>query len=214
MNNPANPAASSKPRHPPAHEWDELREALDASETESRPPYNVLGVAAKIGVASFLAANALLVPFLFGAFRRNAIPFVTTSDAKTRAILTALESQIFKVDNGLCIPPKQGSQFNFIDLGSGDGRVVIAASRDRKLAFTNCVGVEINSVLLGASLVKEKVDYVVRWIRRAEDLDSMAKVRFLKRDFWNLNLAPYQVVMVFGDLRLMVNLDYYWYSHT
>lgn len=70
----------------------------------------------------------------------------------------------------------------FLDLGSGDGRIVIAAAR----AGADAYGYEINPLLVWWSR---------RQIRRA-GLETQAKV--LWKSFWNVNLGSYDTVIIFG----------------
>lgn len=70
-----------------------------------------------------------------------------------------------------------------VDIGSGDGKVCVAAAKYGARA----IGYEINPVLV----------LISRW--RARRIDG---VRFLLRDFWHSNLpADTTVVYVFGDSR-------------
>lgn len=68
------------------------------------------------------------------------------------------------------------------DLGSGDGRIVITASKDRGC---KCVGFEINPVLVAQSRDKAKQEKVE------------ALVTFEEKDLFTADLAPASVVMLY-----------------
>ena len=78
----------------------------------------------------------------------------------------------------------------FIDLGSGDGRVVIAAAQ----AGYTATGIELNPVLVAMS-------YIAAW--RAGVLPS---VRFRMQNFWSINLKDYDAVSIFGVNPVMEKL--------
>lgn len=78
-----------------------------------------------------------------------------------------------------------------VDLGSGDGRIIIAMARAGAIAH----GYEINPVL-------------VWWTRRKikkEGLEGKATV-YLK-SFWNEDLSKYDVVTLFGVRKIMKRLE-------
>lgn len=77
---------------------------------------------------------------------------------------------------------------NFIDLGSGDGRVVLIAS-----LFTNATGIECDQELLSKSIE----------IKHRLGLGGS----FLKEDFYKHAISPYDVVFSFSDEPLYRGLD-------
>uniref|UniRef100_A0AAV2MNS1 Uncharacterized protein n=1 Tax=Knipowitschia caucasica TaxID=637954 RepID=A0AAV2MNS1_KNICA len=78
--------------------------------------------------------------------------------------------------------PLRGRAGRLADLGSGDGRLVMAASS----AGFQCTGFEINSVLVSFSRTK------ARW----SGLPS-SRVCFKKADFWKSDLSSYSNVTAF-----------------
>jgi cyclopropane fatty-acyl-phospholipid synthase-like methyltransferase len=78
-----------------------------------------------------------------------------------------------------------------VDLGSGDGRLVIAAAKRGARA----VGYEVNPALVWLSN---------REIRKAH-LEEKARVHW--KDFWRADLSPYSVVTVFGIGHIMKRLE-------
>ncbi len=77
---------------------------------------------------------------------------------------------------------------NLIDLGSGDGRVVLIAS-----LFTDTIGIEYDQELINKSLE----------IKRKLGLSAS----FLKEDFYNHDLSQYDLIFSFPDEPLYRGLD-------
>lgn len=77
---------------------------------------------------------------------------------------------------------------NFIDIGSGDGRVVLIAS-----LFTNACGIECDQDLVNKSIE----------IKRRLGLSAS----FLKDDFYNHDISDYDTVFSFPDEPLYRGLD-------
>jgi len=78
-----------------------------------------------------------------------------------------------------------------VDIGSGDGRLVIAAARQG----IEAKGFEINPLLVWLS--NRKI--------QKEGLEKLAHVTW--RDFWSADLSPYSVVTVFGIAHIMHRLE-------
>ena len=77
------------------------------------------------------------------------------------------------------------------DLGSGDGRIVIAFARSGIQAH----GFEINPFLVLFS----------RWNIKKEKLTDRASIHW--QDFWKINFNPYNAVVVFGIDYMMGRLE-------
>ncbi|KAI8926808.1 hypothetical protein BC831DRAFT_399473 [Entophlyctis helioformis] len=178
------------------------------------------------GRSSFGAGGALAVtaggiallagltgPFVVSALR-NRIPWVPTTNEKTGVVFANL-ARVWRETGGpwrgqpgytvpaiapttttatttTAVPPA----LKFVDMGSGDGRMVFAASQYGRSAtaqgapfmFGCAVGVERNFTLWAWSNVVARCWH---WLppRRA---------RILKQDFWQTDLRDADVVMVFG----------------
>lgn len=78
-----------------------------------------------------------------------------------------------------------------VDLGSGDGRVVIALAK----AGANAVGIEVNPWLALKS----------RWAIKGKKLSNKAKI--LTQNLWNHDLSKYDVVVVYGIGYIMPKLE-------
>jgi len=78
-----------------------------------------------------------------------------------------------------------------VDLGSGDGRIVIALARSGIEAH----GYEFNPLLVWWS----------RWLIRRQGLSERAFIH--QKNFWHENFAPYDIVAVFGAGHIMAELE-------
>jgi hypothetical protein len=74
---------------------------------------------------------------------------------------------------------------NFLDLGSGDGRIVLLAS----LFDIQAKGIEFDS-----ELIRIATD-----IRRNLDIPHFSKTKFLMDDFMNHSLSPYDIIFISPD---------------
>jgi hypothetical protein len=77
----------------------------------------------------------------------------------------------------------------FVDLGSGDGRVVFRAAREDM--FRLCVGYEINPMLHGWAL----------WQRLVAGPATWRSTRFYRADLWRVDLRDANVVAVVRSSR-------------
>lgn len=112
----------------------------------------------------------ILYALIFGA------PFAPLADNRIKSMLQLLK-------------PKTGDKF--VDLGSGDGRIVIAFA---KLGIESH-GYEINPVLVAISRLK---------IRRL-NLQHKAFIHF--KDFWMEDLSKFNLVALYGIAHMMGRLE-------
>lgn len=101
-------------------------------------------------------------------------PYVPTLDAQAQAALELLS-----------LKPGQ----TLLELGSGDGKVLVAASR----AGLNVVGIELNPFLVAVS-----------WLRTRR---YRRQVRIIWGDFWRVDWPPCDGVFTFLLDRFMPRLD-------
>jgi len=86
-----------------------------SASTVSRPKLTKTGkILLGIAGASFVGVCAVTVPFLLPAARRVCLPYVPATDAQVQNVMSLLTG---------CEPQK------LVDLGSGDGRIVIEAAK-------------------------------------------------------------------------------------
>lgn len=120
--------------------------------------------------------TALAWPFLAPALRRHCLPYVPASDAQVRNVIAAL-----RLPPGAASTVRSGPR-RFVDLGSGDGRIVLAAGQ----TGLHGVGYELNPWLVLYST----------WRSRA--LGLSATTSFRVKDLWKADLSRFDDVVVFG----------------
>ncbi|XP_060786884.1 ATP synthase subunit C lysine N-methyltransferase isoform X1 [Neoarius graeffei] len=120
--------------------------------------------------AMLMASYGLWTVFALPGFRKVPtclkVPYLPSSGVQTQNVMRLLQ------DRGGCLA----------DLGSGDGKLVFAAS---SLGF-RCTGFEINSVLIGYARAK------ARWM----GIPTTA-AKFVNADFWKTDLSQYKNLTVF-----------------
>lgn len=79
---------------------------------------------------------------------------------------------------------------NFIDIGSGDGRIVIAAAAKGVTAY----GIEINPLFALISKIK------IKKLR-------IKKAKIIQADLWQHSFARYDYISVWGTKHMMANLE-------
>jgi len=138
-------------------------------------PKNIgLIIAAGIGGVA-VAISAVCVPFVAPALRKYCLPYVPATDTQVSNVLKALSNRSGTV----------------LDIGSGDGRIVLAAAKQGFFA----TGVELNRWLV----------YYSRLRARLEGLSS--KTGFYRTDLWKHNLKQYDNIVIFGVEQMMADLE-------
>jgi Histone methylation protein DOT1 len=88
----------------------------------------------------------------------------------------------------------------FVDLGSGDGRVVFRAAQEQ--LFTLCIGYEINPLLHLYALMQRLFRTMIRrqtitsTTAATTNYNNDTETQFYLRDLWNVNLSNANVVAV------------------
>ncbi|XP_013074316.2 ATP synthase subunit C lysine N-methyltransferase-like isoform X1 [Biomphalaria glabrata] len=141
------------------------------SPTLSRRGAIMLGASAAV----FAGITSVLVPFVFPGLRRISLPFIPASSHQINNVMKALRGRTGKL----------------IDIGSGDGRITLAAARNGFQAY----GVELNIWLVLWS----------RWTAWRSGLHKQAK--FFRKDLWKTDLSIYQNVVIFGVESMMKPLE-------
>jgi len=121
----------------------------------------------------FIFVFYLMLQSLFG------VPYVPSSAKEVRATLEQLDLQGKK----------------FVDLGSGDGMVVLSAARSGADAH----GVEINPVLVGFSKLKSRV---ARWLNKSE----AGSAKFTRGSYHNFPVADADVIFIYLLPKTMAEL--------
>lgn len=125
------------------------------------------------GLATVL--SILCIPFVSPALRKVCLPYVPATTKQVNNILKALS----------------GRKGTLIDLGSGDGRIVVAAAKSGFKAY----GIELNLCLIAYSKV----------LALTQGLSSNAS--FFRGDLWKCNLANYNNVVIFGISQMMSDIE-------
>lgn len=135
-----------------------------------------------IGLTGGVAVVATVVcyPFVAPAFRRYCLPYVPATTTQVDNILAALRTRT--------------TAGRLLDIGSGDGRIVVAAARRGFRAD----GVELNPWLVQYSRVS------------ALACGVSARTGFYRRDLWKFDLSQYRNIVVFGvEQMVKKNTTYY-----
>lgn len=124
---------------------------------------------------SLVALYAVTAPFVAPALRKICLPFVPATSAQVENVLRALRA-------------RSGT---LVDIGSGDGRIVIAAAKHGFLAS----GFELNPWLVWYSRYKAWREGVHR------------STSFHISDLWKVSFAQYSNVVIFGVPQMMDQLE-------
>ncbi|XP_012536226.1 ATP synthase subunit C lysine N-methyltransferase [Monomorium pharaonis] len=143
---------------------------------ETRKPSKIglFFIAATGGIAT--AISVVCFPFVSPAFRKICLPYVPATRQQIRNVIRALNGR---------------SGGTLIDLGSGDGRIVLAAARHGFKAY----GIELNTWLV--------------WYSRLQALiiGLSGDAAFLKQDLWKHHLGKYDNVVIFGVDQMMDDIE-------
>lgn len=124
---------------------------------------------------SLVALYAVAAPFVSPALRKICLPFVPATTAQVENVLTVLRA-------------RSGT---LVDIGSGDGRIVIAAAKQGFKAS----GFELNPWLVLYSRYKAWREGVNR------------STSFYISDLWKVSFAQYSNVVIFGVPQMMEKLE-------
>lgn len=146
-----------------------------ATNIRKRPPLTKTGkVLLGITGASFFAVVAVATPFLLPALRKVCLPYVPATTQQVENVMKLLS----------------GKSGRLVDLGSGDGRIVIQAAR---MGF-KADGIELNPWLV--------------WYSRLRSLfqGTAYSTRFYTRNLWKFDVSGYDHIVVFGVDTMMEQL--------
>ena len=143
-----------------------------------------LVLAALTGGAA-LSLSVICLPFVTPALRKYCLPYVPATNQQVENVLKALSLGGTSKSNPV------GKQ-KLVDVGSGDGRIVLACAK----AGYQAHGIELNLWLVLYS----------RW-RAFFSKDLKGKATFAKQDLWKSNFSPYQKVVIFGVEEMMPHLE-------
>ncbi|CAH1107786.1 unnamed protein product [Psylliodes chrysocephalus] len=135
-----------------------------------------------IGVTGGIAFGLTIIcaPFVSPALRKYCLPYIPATNEQIANILTALK----------------GRRGTLLDLGSGDGRIVIEAAKHD----FNSHGVELNPWLVLFSKFS------------AFREGAASRVKFYRKDLWKFNISQYDNIVIFG-VEQMIILKYFLLKH-
>lgn len=125
---------------------------------------------------SLVALYAVTAPFVAPALRKVCLPFVPATTAQVSNVLSALRSR-----NG-----------RLVDIGSGDGRIVIAAAKQGFQA----TGFELNPWLVWYSRYRAWREGVLH------------STSFHISDLWKVSFSQFHNVVIFGVPQMMERLEH------
>lgn len=149
------------------------QQSSEAPQPRSRSRLGVIATGLLGG--SLVALYAVAAPFVTPALRKVCLPFVPATSGQVENVLRALRA-------------RSGS---LVDIGSGDGRIVIAAA---KRGF-QASGFELNPWLVWYSRYKA-------WREGVHQSTS-----FHISDLWKVSFAQYSNVVIFGVPQMMEQLE-------
>jgi len=142
------------------------------------PPKRAGLIIASIVGGVGIAITTICVPFVLPALRRVCLPFVPATNIQVANVRAALKG-------------RPASHPRLLDIGSGDGRIVIEAAKD---GFT-ASGVELNRWLVYYSRIS------------AWRAGVGASTSFTRHDLWKHDMSTYNNVVIFGVEQMMEQLE-------
>ncbi|XP_069875895.1 adenine nucleotide translocase lysine N-methyltransferase-like isoform X2 [Dipodomys merriami] len=160
------PFRSSQASRPAAMEHEDPAEAFLGPRARRLRAVELLQLAAGSGLAAYAVWALLLQPGFRGVPLRLQVPYVGASARQVEHVLLLLRGRPGKT----------------VDLGSGDGRIVLAAHR---CGLRPAVGYELNPWLLGLARL------------HAWRAGCAGRVRYYRQDLWKVSLKDCYNVSVF-----------------
>ncbi|KAL9966010.1 hypothetical protein ACROYT_G024017 [Oculina patagonica] len=133
-----------------------------------------------LGITGATAVGLVLVttPFVTPALRKICLPYVPATERQIANIIRMAQAH-------------KGQGSTLVDLGSGDGRVVIAAARQGYQAH----GYELNQWLVWYSRLQARLQGLHQ------------KATFSRADLWKVKLSAYDTIVIFGVSEMMPKLQ-------
>ncbi|XP_062536455.1 ATP synthase subunit C lysine N-methyltransferase [Armigeres subalbatus] len=133
-----------------------------------------------IGVTGGIAVGLSIVcyPFVAPALRKHCLPFVPATSKQ--------------IDNVLASVRRAGTADKLLDIGSGDGRIVIASAKRLQLESH---GVELNPWLVYYSRLAALKGGV------------FGQTKFYRKDLWKYDISKYNNIVIFGVEQMMADLE-------
>ena len=142
-----------------------------------------------IGGVLFLFPHLMVLLSLPPVLQRKGAPYLPTFGKKLNSMFDLIRNHVSHSQ----YMQHERTQLRFVDLGSGDGRVVFRAAREG--LFDKSVGYEINPAL-----------HIFANFRRLITPRYWTNTQFYMRDLWKTPLHQYDVVAVYGLSPIMQRL--------
>jgi len=170
--------------------WNRIKTAdsehnMNTEESKYNPI--LLGIGATLFLFPHLAVLLSLPPVL----QRRGAPYLPTFGSKLNAMFDIIRNHTLQ--SSYMKEKIAQKSLNFVDLGSGDGRVVFRAAREN--LFNKSIGYEINPAL-----------HIFANFRRLITPQYWNSTSFYMRDIWKIKLNQYDVVAVYGLAPIMDKL--------
>lgn len=159
----------------------------DMTTEESKYNPILLGIGATLFLFPHLAVLLSLPPVL----QRRGAPYLPTIGTKLNAMFDIIRNHTLQ--SSYMKQKFAQNTLKFVDLGSGDGRVVFRAAREN--LFAKSIGYEINPAL-----------HLFANLRRLITPQYWNSTSFYMRDIWKIQLNQYDVVAVYGLAPIMDKL--------
>jgi SAM-dependent methyltransferase len=180
----------------------EIRDEVSATAPSTLHP------ALAVGLGGVFLLNVMALLSLPPVLRGKGAPYLPSFSNKLDIMFTQL-----KKDSHVIQKLKEGKPLTFVDLGSGDGRVVFRAAREG--VFTKSIGYEINPSKFCFCLLQSiffigmymysirnvcrPVLHLVAQSRRCLQAPKyLSSTNFVLQDLWNVQLKDVDVVAVYG----------------
>mmetsp|Transcript_7131 Transcript_7131/g.14318 ORF Transcript_7131/g.14318 Transcript_7131/m.14318 type:complete len:210 (+) Transcript_7131:338-967(+) len=157
-----------------------------------------LGGAIGAAIGAALAVNFTLFMSALPAVAGKGAPYMPTLRKSLDVVFGKVLPKLKPVEAGKATPI-------MVDLGSGDGRVVIEAARHGYRA----VGYELNPMLVAVSHTWAFWDQHLahRVLKNRKPWPETASVEFKCRDLWKVNLSNADIILVYGLSPIMDRLS-------
>lgn len=141
-----------------------------------------------------LVPTAVLGCLLAPMWMRSGAPFAATTATKQGVMLRHISQHMT-----VAAPSKRARVL--YDLGSGDGRLVLAAAAAaQQLSLDRCIGIEMNPLLHGVAMMRKW------WFLQRTGGNTAPSIQFWRQDLWQTALHDAAVVTLYAYPPMMVDL--------
>ena len=167
---------------------------LQSPKTSNIGKYFVFGFGGALAFGTYILGSFILKPINRGKGKGVTLPYIPATNVQVSNVMRALSKPYVNTKNS-----KFNHSFNntnLIDIGSGDGRLCIEATKQFKI---QSLGIEINRPLVWKSRLNA--------LRDLKSSEYRKLCKFKTVDLWKYNLKNYDNVCIFGVEQMMEKLD-------